>query len=221
MSIPISSLLGLAIGIGAIGSLFRVRSTDPTFYPFYFFLWAGFIHESGDWLLVSQGYITAWNDNVYALVSVMIGIWQFWEWGLWRNRDWVYLVLLTVLGLCWLVESCIRLDERSMNSWFLLISSLSMVLMSIWWISVLFYREDGILIRNPAFLICFGFLVFYSVFILVESTWVNGLIGRPGVYRVVYSILGWVKLVTSIVFGIAVKWVPISKAHIHRIWSHH
>lgn len=221
MGIPISSLLGFAIGVGAIGSLFRVRSTDSTYHPFYFFLWVSFIHEIGDWLLVSQGYITSWNDNVYALVSVLLGIWQFWEWGLWRERDWVFLVLVTMLGICWLVESCYRMDARAMNSWFLLFSSLSIVLMSIWWISLLFYREEGLLFRNPAFLICFGWLVYYSVYILVESTWINGMISTPGVYPLVYSILAWVELVTGILFALAVKWAPLSKEHLRSVWSHH
>ncbi|MDX1956669.1 MAG: hypothetical protein SFU20_14155 [Chitinophagaceae bacterium] len=219
MTSALSNQFGLSIGFAAFLALLRVRSTESSFYPFYFFCWVGFIHELSDWLLLSVGYFTSWNDNVYALVTVVLVIWQFWEWGLWRERDWLYLVLLSVTGLFWLVETCIRLDGTAVNSWFCLFSSLGVVLMSIWWIGVVFYREDEYLYKNPVFLICFGFMVYYSVFILAESAWIPGMNDREDYRQMVYKVMAWVKLVTAMLFALSVRWVPLCKDHILKLCS--
>ena len=211
MEIDNSIVFRLAIGIAAVMALIRYRRSDPCFYPFFIFLWIGLIHVLGNGMLMICGYFTSWNDNVLYLFSVVVGIWQFWEWGLWKERSGYFLWLLTFLGLFWLVETCLRLEGSEVNSYFLIVSSLCLVLMSVRWIAGRLYTEYEYLHRDPVFMICFGFIIHFSVFILVESSWISRMNEEPGFRRIIYNVMAWVHIVTGILFAMAVRWVPVRK----------
>lgn len=214
MSFWLNALFSLSVGIGVIIGWVRFRRTDPAFLPFLLLLSLGLVNELLSMYLMYSGKSNAINYNLFALGEALLVLWQFSRWGLFEGHRAVYIFLLLVtLAGCaaeWLFYS----NGRIYNSHFIIGYSLVIVLMSILMINRLLFSVTGSLLREPVFLICAGFCIYFSYTVLVEAFWLYGLNHSKQFRLGIYAILSYINLFTNLLYAYALLWTPLKQRYI-------
>ena len=185
----------------------KIDRLNTIYKPFLFFVFAGFTSE----LLCS---IHIWLHrpfyivlNIYFLVQAYYVTWQFKNWGLFKKYWKVYWVLQAFYSLAWLLEDVYFDFTKYILSYFVIASNFIMAIMSISIINKLVIKVHGSLWKNPVFLICFAWLVFFTFSVLAETFFKYGL-QVPEFAGKIYRIVQLTNVVTNIIFGIAILWIP-------------
>ncbi len=216
MSFSLNALFSLSIGIGAIISWVRYKKTDPAFVPFMWLLTTGLLNEIISISIMKAGYSNALNYNLYTLAESLLITWQFRRWGLFNPWRWLYYSLQTLYIAGWSLEWIMNPAHRVYNSYFIIVHSIIIVLMSINLINRLLFSVSRSLGRNPVFLICMGMAVYFTYAVLVEAFWVYGLNQSPSFRLGIYEILSYINLFTNLLFGFASLWMPLKPQYIMR-----
>ncbi|MEI9912224.1 MAG: hypothetical protein WDO71_22780 [Bacteroidota bacterium] len=116
----------------------------------------------------------------------------------------------------WSLEWIMNPAHRVYNSYFIIVHSIIIVLMSINLINRLLFSVSRSLGRNPVFLICMGMAVYFTYAVLVEAFWVYGLNQSPSFRLGIYEILSYINLFTNLFFGFASLWMPLKPQYIMR-----
>ncbi len=204
-----SSILSYSLlAIAAIIGLIRFKKTSMVFLPFLLFLWLGLTNEVVSTITGKIIRNTAINNNIYVLLESCLIAWQFQRWGLFKDQKKLFPILLVAFGTVWTVETLIIYKITAVSSYFRIFYSFVVVLMSINMINSLIVNESRSLLKNAAFLICIGFIIFFTYKILVEIFWVYGLNGSKEFRSNVYSILKLINLFCNLIYALAALWVP-------------
>lgn len=208
MSYQLIELLGYSIGIAAIVGLIRIRLIDRVYFPFIILLWAGLLNEIVNSVVINRGYSNALNSNIYVLVEALLILLFFYRLGLFREKPYVFFGLLLLFTGVWIAENFIFFDIHYFTSYFRILYSFIIVLLSIHQINQLSQQERRRIIRHPSFLIMIGFIAFFTYKTLVEIFWVYGLNASMDFQAGVYRIMTYINLAVNIIFLIAVLWMP-------------
>jgi len=212
MIFTLHALLSLVIALPAIIGWSRFRKTAPAFHPFLVLLTAGFFNELISIAVISTKRPNAFNYNVYALAESLLILWQFYQWKAFDK----YIYRLLQLGLtglwCW--EHFIYSSLFQFDAWHLLSYCTVTVLLGINLVSRIVYTEPFRLYKNARYLICVGWIVFFTYSVIVEVFWLYGL-GAGTEFRVyVLSILPYINLLCNLIFTLAVLCIPYSYRYI-------
>lgn len=202
-------ILSFSIAIGAIIGLVRLKSTDQAFLPFILFLCSGFLNESISVIRIAYKYGSTINNNIYVLVSALLILWLFKNWkvlGRWAQKGFFVLALLFVL--VWIWENFIYSSLRELSSYFRILYSFVIVLLSVQMINRLLLEDKTRLLRNPVFLICLSFVIFFTYKVLIEIFWIYGLNSSKDFRIQVYRIMTYINLTVNLVYALAALWMP-------------
>lgn len=208
MNYTIRLILSFAIGIPVIISWVRFKKINPTYYPFIFCLWLGLLNEILSYILSRVFHSNAINNNIYVLLESFLITWQFHEWKLFSRLKSLYIVLLCIFSATWIVENFIISKISYFSSYFRILYSFVIVLMSISLLNFLLVRERKSLLLNPVFLICATFVVYYTYKVLVEAFWVYGLNSSKEFRVQIYEIFVFINLFSNLTYTLAVLWMP-------------
>lgn len=208
MNFTLVQILSYAVGIAAILGLVYSRRIDRAFFPFIFFLWAGFLNEIISTICISVYRTNAINSNIYVLLSSLLVLWQFKGWGLFKRNNWVFPSLVFLFIGCWIIDSFFIGRINRFNPYYRIFYSFTIVLMSIQMINRLFSTQKKQLIRNSIFLICICFIVFFTYKALIEIFWVYGLNSTRDFRVEVYRIMTYINLTVNLIYAIAILWMP-------------
>lgn len=215
MTYELNAALSLSIGFAAVISWVRFKKTDPAFLPFTLFVTCGLVNELISIALMQAGYYNAVNYNLYALAEALLLTWQFRRWGLFARR-WLYLSLQVLYVVSFWIEWLLKFNAMVFLSYFLILHSFAIVLMSITQINRLLFSVYKSILTHPQFLICMALVVFFTYMILVEAFWVYGL-NRSTPFRLrIYEILAYVNLFTNLLFAFASLCTPLKLRYIMR-----
>lgn len=213
MDVLTGALFSLSVGIGAIAGRVRYRKIDPVFWPFIYLLWVGFTNELISIGLMYGGYSNFVNNNIFFLLEALLICFQFYRWDILGRRK--YLLLQSTFIIFWVAE-CILQSIYTMNSYFIIFHSFIVVLMSIHMINKIVFAENTSLLKHPVFLICMGFIVYFTYSVLVEVFWLYGLT-QSKVFRLrIYEVLSYINLLVNLVYAIAILWMPMRQQYILR-----
>jgi len=191
----------------------RMARIDSEYHPLVYILLSSGFHQLGDGVLKTQGYQTAMNDNIYGLLEFMLVTWQFYRWGLWRGRGLGVVVVVGVMITGWLVETIWRWDGLRVNSVFMVMRALVIILMSVQMFARVFYTQGVQLHRHPVFLVCLSFIIFYSYDSLVEFFWINGLQEQNMVRQRIFLLQSVVQLFTHLLLFVSFLWIPLKRVY--------
>lgn len=208
MNYKLVEILSYLIGISAIIGLVRYKKTDRAYYPFIILLWAGLFNEIISSLMIEYFRTNAINSNVYLITEACLILWFFRRLHLFTQNRKLYYIILIAFILSWLLENFYFSFLNKFNSYFSIIYSFVVVLMSIHKINSLIITERKKLLRNPIFLIMVSFVIFFTYKALIEIFWVYGLNASREFRIDVYRILTYINLVVNIIFILAVLWMP-------------
>lgn len=171
MNIDLEFILVYAILIPGIVALFRLKQINRIYYPFICLIWMGIVNEIISYITGTVYQNNAVNNNIYSLCEALIILILFKRWHLFDKRPAFFTVLFCLLILMWFVENFVLQRITDFNSYFTIAASFLTVLMSITLVNQILVSEKRHLARNPTFIICICFILFYSYSAAIEIFW--------------------------------------------------
>lgn len=196
------------IAIAAIIGIVRYKFILKSYRPFLFFTWFALASEILNLISVKMYESTEVNSNIYTLVEFILILWLFFQWNRANNAATFYPVLLIAGVAVWILDNLILYSIRNENSIFRIFYSLVFVYLSIAEINQLLFRREKHILYNSKFIICVGFLVYFSykatfeIFFLVHMGWSNDF------YKRLFTIFVFVNLLSNILYALAVLCIP-------------
>lgn len=148
------------------------------------------------------------NSNIYVLLASLLLVWFFKEQRLFeRNRAEFYMMLF-IFSSAWLAEVLFLKGIEEISSYFRIIFSLGVVLMSIRLINTLLVSGPERILRNALFLICLLFTFYFTYKVIVEAFWIYGLRSSTSFQLLIWNISVYVNLFTNLIYAVAILWIP-------------
>ena len=206
MSYQLVEILGFAIIIPGIIGLIRFSRISPVYHPFIFCTWLGIFNETLSVIIIEKGHSNSINCNIYMLAECLLFSWQFLRWGLLKRNFFRGLAILLVT--VWSIEVLLFGSIFYLSSYFLVTYSFILSLLAIAMINRLLLRERGRLMKNPAFIICIAFVIYYTFSAIAEVFWSYGL-GENMQFRIhVINISIVTNLIANLLYSFATLWIP-------------
>src|SRR6188508_854201 len=119
----------------------RFSNINEVFYPFLISIWLNAVNVIFGSIIVEFDYNNIFHYNIWFLLDAFVLLWLFKKWNLFESKK-LYHSLQFLLGICWLLES-IFLSKliQDYNSYFRIVYSFLVILMSISTINSLLMRE--------------------------------------------------------------------------------
>lgn len=198
-------VLSFSILLPVLIAIVRFKIIGMSYYPFIGAQILGLINELVyDPVAIKFG-TSAPSENIHVLLETMMFVWQFKKWNLFTNKK-TYILLQSFITITWFCEIFYHKTLLIFFSFFIILSSFLIILLSINMVNRLLISLNGILFKNPIFLISAGFIIFFTYRIIVEVFWVSNI---SGVFADnVYLILSIINFLVNIVYALAVLWIP-------------
>ena len=202
-------LLSLSVLFPFLSGLLRWRVISQRYYPLLILFSLALLVE-----LVNRYAITSKNsgwipvNNLYVLVESILIPLQFVVWGHMYRKLNAFYIIAGILVLGWIAEHLLLGDITRLHPYFRMFYSLLIVLLSINTINYLVIQEDRNLVRHPVFIICTGFIIFFTYQLVYEGIYniVSDLKSiDTGKLNTAFSIIN---AVCNILYGIAFLLVP-------------
>lgn len=208
MSHTLSAILSFSIAIAAIISWIRFSKINPVYYPFIYCLWIGLLNEIISYFLINAGYHNAINNNIYTLIESILILWQFKKWGAFERLRFAFPTGIIAFVLAWVANNFFISWITHFTLYFRVLYSFVFVLLSINVLNSLLVLERKNLLKNPIFIICIAFIIYFTYRVLLYSFWIYGFgVSRDFRIRIV-SFIPYINLFANLLFALAVLWMP-------------
>lgn len=214
MNFALNAAFSFTVGIGAVIGWIRIKKTDPAFLPFLLLLWFGLLHELVSLWLVTSDYSNAITYNVFTLLEVELICFQFYKWGLFKESKRLLYFLQLFFAAVWLGEFVYRESLHVYFSYSIIVFAIFIVFMAINLVCEVMFTEPGPLLYQTKFLVCMGFIVYFTYTILIEVFWFYGLNKSTNFRLRVYELLSYINLFTNLLYAFATLWIPLKRAYI-------
>jgi len=202
-------LLSLSVLFPFLTGLIRWRIICQRYYPlFILFCLALLVELVTRYALTSKNLSWVPGNNLYVLVESILIPLQFVVWGYTLKKLKAFYAITGILVLGWVTEHLLLGDITRLHPYFRMFYSLLTVLLSINTINYLVIQEERNLVRHPIFIICTGFIIFFTYQLVYE-----------GIYNIVSDLesidtsklntaFSIINAVCNILYGIAFLLVP-------------
>jgi hypothetical protein len=189
--------------------LIRFRIIDVEYRPFLICLFIGLTNEVLSFALSEYRIPNFININCYYLIEAVLFMTFFNNWGTLKQPYYTPLLLFVIIS--WSLETLLLSKMQNFNSYFLILYSLILAILSLMTLSKLISRERKNLLRNAEFIICVAFLIYYTITILSEVFRMYGLtVNRTFRLNIIYISL-FTNLFANLLFTIAIAWMPTKR----------
>jgi hypothetical protein len=207
MTYELSIALSFSILIAGIIAIMKYSRIGRLYYPFIYLVWLGCVNELLSYFLIKYQHSNIINATIYDLCESLLYLWFFKNLGVFDRRKSVLHCLTGLYIFLWIAESFYRNNfGTTFNSYFSIVYSFSIVLLSITAINQILFKEKEIL-KNPSFLICIGIVVFFIYKLVIEVFWLYGLNESVKFQNDVYVILLYVNFLCNLIFALAIIWM--------------
>ncbi len=208
-------ILSLSIAVAAIIGVIRFNKIDKSYYPFIFSVWISLLVELTTRLLMMGGNKNALAIfyNVYILVDFSLYFMLFYNWKLFGHNKRISLLIGTFILVCWIVTTFFIVGATTPNYIFTIIYSFALVFFSVNAFNKFIVNEKGNIFTNARFWICLGLTIFYTFFIVTNTTSLSVFQLKVSVAfrRNLHEINVFSNLLVNTMYAIAVLWVPRKK----------
>lgn len=212
MNYIVIALLSFSIYLSGIVGFMRFNNVDKTYYPFIYFIWLSCLNEAISFLLMQFGFHTVINNNIFVLISSLTIVHLFKNLHTFNNSNFLYSSTLATLTSVWIFETFIYTNIFQISSYFRILSSFVLVLLSINTINKLLISYYGNLLKNATFLICIAFTLLYTIKVVVETFWLYASTFSNEFLSNLFSLLIIVSLLTNLIYILIVAWIPMKRA---------
>lgn len=204
----LSTILGFSIALAAAICLFRLRRIDKRFLPFVVFVWTGLASELLGYLLIIANRSNVLVYDIYTILEIWIILWMFNRWKHRRVNLRNLLILGSIVTVWWLLENLSVFKISNFNSISIIAFSFLILVLTVQMMNQIIEKGQGPLLRSAQFLICTGFVFYFTNAVLVEMFWLYGLSESDAFATRVYLILIIVNFFTNLIYALAALWIP-------------
>ena len=197
-----------SIFIAGIIALIRFKKINKVYYPFLYCIWVACINELVNFLLYNQGYSTYINNNIYAFLESLLIVSLFRNLGFFHKGSYLFNCILISFIVAWVLEVFVLKKITSFCVYFSIYYSFIIVLMSISTINALIVRSTKGVFRNATFLLCIGFIIYFTYQVLIYAFWIYGIQSSNGFLLNVFSIMIYINLLANLIYALSVLWMP-------------
>ncbi|MDP4150330.1 MAG: hypothetical protein Q8927_09680 [Bacteroidota bacterium] len=182
---------------------------DNRYRPFFFLLVIGFVTEVVSFILIKgfhrqNGFVV----NIYILIEWIMIAWQFHVWGLLKQRANLFWTLVGLVSLVWVGEYFVFGHLSDFSPYFRCLYFFLIVLMSINNINFMITHDNRSLIRNPKFLICIGFLIYFVFMILDYWAYQVSRYNKSSLSTTFVFLMAYINAGTNSIYAIAFLLIP-------------
>jgi hypothetical protein len=210
MSEPLKNFLfSLTIVFPAIMGLVRYRNADTSYRPFFYYILYSLFNELFVGLYLTphatkKADIINWE--IFNLLECLLLLVQFYYWKRFKNFEKLFLALLALAVLGWITENFIFSDIYAFNPVFLIAYSFLLVLLSINTINHQVVNYNRTISKNPLFIICVGFVIFFIYTIVVFTILATN--SHNNAFSSVFEIRVYINALTNILYAIGIYFIP-------------
>lgn len=215
-SFHITMLSGYTIVFAAVIGLVRYGRMVPSYQPFSVFAWVNLLNHSISLVSVWLFKTNAVNGNIYVLAEGLLLLWLFYRWGVFYKKRGLLVCLLVLFSASWVVDNFVLHKITQINSPYRIIYSFTLVFLSISQINRTIAEERRSLIRNAQFLICVGFVIYYTYKATVEVFFLFELPTSVEFLNNIFLIFVYINLFVNFLYAIAAAWIPTKQKFILR-----
>jgi hypothetical protein len=200
-------IMSLSVLPASVAGVAKYRQIDPRYYPLVLMMWLGLANELLSYFLISKGFSNIVNVNIYLLAEALLILWQFknWEFGM-SSRS--YGFVGGGLIFLWATESFLNAPAIVFSSVFRLCYCGLTIAMAVKFLYELFDGFRGRLIKDARFLFCGGFIIYFSVNLLVEIFLMDVVKGSPIFRDLLFGSATLVNLAVNFIYLIAILCIP-------------
>lgn len=203
-------ILAFAIFIAGILSIVRWNVIDKSFRPFILLVWLACINETLGYALAANGFTTTLNTNIYLLSEALTVIWFFYKQGIFKNTP-GFGAFIAILFFClWFIETFIWKSRYGLDLRFQIIYSIVIVLISIHAINQLLEHNRSGLLNDPLFLICIGFISYFTFTAFVHILWYYAFTKSITLLQNIFFIKLAINFISNIIYAFAVLRMPVN-----------
>jgi hypothetical protein len=215
MNDTLDFILSLSIGIAAIIGAIRFTKIDKSYYPFIFSVWAALLVEITARLLNMGGQKNALAVfiNIYYLVDFYLFFMLFYNWKIFGHKKTYALLIAVCMLFAWIVTIFFIDGILTPNNLFPVVYSFALVFFSVTAFNKFIVHERGNIFINARFWICLGLIIFYTFFIVTNTTSLSlfHITVSDSFRRNLHEINVFSNLLVNSMYAIAVLWVPRKK----------
>ena len=208
MTYTLVVILSASIAFPAIIGAIRYSTINPVYYPFLYCIWLGFLNEIIGYFVVRSGNSNAFNNNLYTLAEAILFTWLFKRWGVFNRSRHTFLLLVAVYCVAWLTETFLLDRMKHNTSYFRVLYAFVIVLLSIQTIYTQLILEKRNILKNSVFLICAGFVIYYTYNVIVGLFWLYGLNASLEFQMSIINIMIFINCFVNLIYALAVLWMP-------------
>lgn len=197
-------------------ALFYYKKLSDRYLPLIILLGTGFINDILSIVLVYNRITSNVNSNIYVLLDLGVVLWLFTRLSGKTKVRLPYYVFL-IGSVLWCIDNVFLNSLFSNNSIYRLGASATIVLISLDKLGdlTLFNGPDRVL-RTDVLILC-GFLFYYSFKTFIECYHVFGMQLSKGFYIHIWNILSVLRILSYILFLLAILWAPKRKQFISHL----
>ncbi len=204
-------LFSQSILLPIIAGLIRWRRIDKAYQPFFILLIIGFLTELISFILIREFHKSnAIPTNLYTPIEWSLIFLQFHVWGLLRHRKRIFYGILAITLLGWAVENIYFGQITAFSPYFRIFYSFFIVLLSVNKINYMITHDNRNLFRNPRFLICIGFIIFFMYMIIYRWAYQVSVSSKSEtqITDIIIFLMAYVNALTNGIFAIAFLLIP-------------
>lgn len=201
-----SLIFSYSIGITAIIGLVRFKKILKPYRLFVLFAWLGLISEVVSGIVISYTHNNAIVANIYVLLEPLILLGLFYRLRAFNKT--MFTILVTVLVVFWCCENLVFGSIFRINSFYRLVYSLVLVVVSIDQINVTMMHERKNLLRNSRFIICCLFTLYFSFRAACEVFYFVPMKLNTEFDQALFMIIILMNLFVNLGYALAALWIP-------------
>ena len=201
--------LNHSIAITAFIAVVRFKAINKQFRPFIFLTWLALTNETLSLVLIyTKGHNTV-NSNIYVLFECILILYQFYLWETISFK--LYGLLVLVALFVWAADNLVWHGLGGNNSLFRIVYSFFILVCAVKQVSRLAEYEWLTLIKDPVFLICTAFLMYYSGKIFIEVFNAFRLHISHSCNHNIFTVLYFEDFISNIIYAIAILCIPLKQ----------
>jgi hypothetical protein len=208
-------ILSLSIGFAVIIGIVRFRRIDSAYYPFIYNIIVALLVEILNRILTVKGYPSAFMLvlNIFSYIDFFLFLWLFHNWGLFNRKKSTFIAIAGAFFIIWLLSNILVTGFIKHNLYFFVLYAFALIFFSVNTFNKTVVHERSSIFRNAKFWICLGVIIFYSFFVVTESTGISLFLHNVSVEfrRGLQSISVFSNLLVNLLYAVAVLWIPRKK----------
>jgi hypothetical protein len=148
-------------------SLLLLRNKENKYRPFIALIILGSFIEILTTIFRARHISNIPIINLFLLAEFSLILLQLRNWGFFEKRSPFFGIALSAVGLAWIVETWLRADPDQFNNYSQVLASFIIIICVILFLSQLLLEKVNNLLKDTRFLLSIGFLLYFTISILV------------------------------------------------------